>query len=67
VTKRLNQDDKRARKAGQLTTFVQKYARKAQRNQDPNDRTYDRSVEAAIKRMPPAELDRLLRDDEEEA
>jgi len=62
--KRLNADQKRALKPASLQTFVQGYARKAQRNDEPNDRHYDRDLEKAISRMKPVELDSLLRDDE---
>jgi hypothetical protein len=64
VAKKLNADQKRARVAGELTTFVQQYARKAYPNWDPNDRRYDRDVEKRVKRMRPEELDQLLRDDD---
>jgi uncharacterized protein YaaW (UPF0174 family) len=63
LAKKLNLDQKRARQAAQLATFVQRYARKARRTGDPNDRRYDRSVENAFKQMPPDDLDRLLRED----
>lgn len=62
--KKLNADQKRARKAGDLAKFVQQYARKAYPNWDPNDRRYDRDVENQVKRMGPEELDRLLREDD---
>ena len=58
--RKLNADQKRARRAGDLMTFVQRYARKAY----TNDRRCDRDVEARVKRMSPEELDGLLRDDE---
>ena len=40
--------------------FMQQYARKSQRGQEPNDRHYSRKIEAKIKRMKPEELDELL-------
>jgi hypothetical protein len=40
--------------------FMKLYRRKKVRGLDPNDRQYDRKVEQLIKRMSPAELDRLL-------
>jgi hypothetical protein len=64
MAKRLNRDQRLGRKVGALRVFVQQYARKAA-DHDPNDRRYDRSIENAVKQMPPEELDRLLRDDEE--
>jgi hypothetical protein len=45
---------------------MQQYARKAQKRTEPNDRSYDRDVAQSIKRMDPATLDRVLRDDEED-
>jgi hypothetical protein len=60
-----NLDQRRARKSADLADFVRKYARKAQRGVEPNDRKYDVEVERAIKSIPPIELDRLLREDED--
>ena len=64
--KRLNADQKRSLKTAKLQLFVQAYGRKAQKGTEPNDRSYERKVEKAMKRMRPDELDRLLREDEEE-
>ncbi len=66
LAKKLNRDEKQARRIGQLATFVRQYTRKAQRGVEPNDRRYDRGLESAVKRMPPTELDRLLRGDEDD-
>jgi hypothetical protein len=63
--KRLNAAEKRALAAGRVGRFVQQYGRKAHNGHDPNDRSYDRKVERAVKRMKPSKLDELLRDDEE--
>jgi hypothetical protein len=65
IKRRPNASQKRALKSATLKTFVQQYARKAQRGAEPNDRRYDREVERAIKQLKPEELDRLLRDDED--
>ena len=60
-------DQRRARKAADLADFVRQYARKARRGGlDPNDRAFDRKMQQEVKRMPPVELDRLLREDEDE-
>ena len=64
--KRLNADQKRALKSAKLQLFVQSYGRKAQNGVEPNDRFYEREVQKAVKRMRPDELDRLLREDEDE-
>ncbi len=44
----------------EIGAFVQRYARKSQRGQEPNDRGYSRAIEAKIKRMKPEEFDELL-------
>ncbi len=64
--RRPNADQKWALKAAGLHVFARQYGRKAQKRAEPNDRRYDREIESAIKRMDPATLDRLLRDDEED-
>ena len=58
--------ESRARTAATFQLFVQQYARKAQKGQDPNDRRYDRSLEAQARRMRPEELDALLRHGDED-
>lgn len=40
--------------------FVKQYACKAHAGHGPNDRQYDRRIEAIIKRMKPEELDKLM-------
>lgn len=67
MTKRLNIHERRERKAAELQLFVQKYGRKAQRGVEPNDRSYSRNTERLARRLPPLDLDSLLRDGEEEA
>jgi hypothetical protein len=47
-----------------LGTFLQQYARKAQRGVEPNDRHYDRNLEAKLKRMNPEDLSRLMTGDD---
>lgn len=47
--------------------FLKKYGRRAHPKHDPNDRSYDRTVEKKIKQMKPEDLDRLLREDDEVA
>jgi hypothetical protein len=48
---------------GDLAAFLRQYRRKSDAPHDPNDRHYDRELEAKIKRMSPEELDELLRDE----
>jgi hypothetical protein len=44
--------------------FMKEYGRKKRPGLDPNDRHYDPSFEAVVKRMDPEELDALLNEDE---
>jgi hypothetical protein len=52
--------------AKELGTFLRQYGRRAQKGQDPNDRTYDREIEQELRRVKPEELDRLINGDDEE-
>jgi hypothetical protein len=63
--KRLNTTEKRALAAAKVRVFVNQYGRKAQKGVEPNDRHYDEKVGGAVKRMKPAQLDELLREDED--
>ena len=51
---------RRLRLDGEIGAFVKQYARRKQKNMDPNDRGYDRELEQKIKKMKPEELDELL-------
>ncbi|MFM0197561.1 hypothetical protein PQQ65_31160 [Paraburkholderia strydomiana] len=55
----------KTRLAGELSRFVQQYARKAQ-SSEPNDRQYDRKLEKKMKRLSASELSDLLSQDEQE-
>jgi hypothetical protein len=48
-----------------LGAFLQQYQRKAQRGVEPNDRHYDRDLEAKLKRMKPEDLGRLMSEDDD--
>lgn len=50
----------------EIGAFMQQYARKAQRGQEPNDRGYSRAIEAKLKRMRPEELDELLNGEQDD-
>jgi hypothetical protein len=51
----------------ELGSFMKAYGRVAAGNgSDPNDRHYSRELEAEIKRMRPEDLDRLLRDEDDD-
>ena len=55
----------KTRVAGELSRFVQQYARKA-RASEPNDRQYDRKLEKKMKRISASELSDLLSQDGQE-
>ncbi|QLQ34903.1 hypothetical protein [Micromonospora robiginosa] len=59
---------RRERMRRELGAFLKGYGRSSRRRNgmDPNDRTYSRKLETEIKRMRPDDLDRLMRDDEDE-
>lgn len=46
--------------------FLKKYASKRRVGWDPNDRQYNRSVEALVQRMSPEDLDELMNGGDEE-
>jgi len=50
---------------GKVAAFLRKYARKAPKQGEPNDRRFDRQVRQMIRRMKPEELDRLMRGSDE--
>jgi hypothetical protein len=52
--------------AQRIGTFVQQYARKAQKGQEPNDRKYDRGIEEIVRKLKPEELDVLLNGEADE-
>lgn len=53
--------------SGKIAEFLRCYRRKSGNGgRDPNDRDYDRELEARIKRMSPLALDALMRGDEEQ-
>jgi hypothetical protein len=61
-----NRDEKRALKAAEVAVFAKQYARRRQKGVEPNDRSYDRELEEQLKKLDPIELDRILRDDQED-
>jgi hypothetical protein len=64
--RRLNRAEKRALKTAELAKHVQQVSRKAPKHGEPNDRSHDPEFDKKLRRVPPVEMDRLLRDDEEE-
>ena len=51
---------RKQRLEGEIGAFVRQFGRKKQGGGEPNDRRYDRKIEALISRMDPEELDELL-------
>jgi hypothetical protein len=49
-----------------LGVFLRQYRRRRQAGSEPNDRTYDRTIEKMVKRMDPVELDQILRGEDDE-
>jgi len=58
---------RRKKLAADIGTFMKQYGRKARPGRgEPNDRKYSRSIERKLKQMPPDELDRILRGEDED-
>ncbi len=65
--RKLNAEQKRALRVGDLSVFLRQYGRKAQKDFDPNDRSFDVEVAKRIKRhMSASAMDALMRDDEDD-
>ena len=59
---RMKPGDREARRAAAVQLFVRRYGRVAGTGgRDANDRTYDRRVARAVRRMSPERFDALLR------
>jgi hypothetical protein len=58
--------NRKKRLASTIIGFVQKYARKAQKGSDPNDRSYSREIEANLKQLSPEELSELMNAESDE-
>lgn len=57
---------RKKRLVAEIGPFMDQYERKKRPGRgEPNDRTYDRKLEVAVKRMDPVELDALLNGDVE--
>lgn len=57
---------KRAGRTAELAGFVSALGRKTRRNGlDPNDRDVDPALARRLRKVPPIEFDRILRDDED--
>jgi hypothetical protein len=50
----------------ELGTFLRQYSKKAQKGKEPNDRSYDPTIERYIKRLKPEDLDVLINGDDDE-
>ena len=51
---------RKQRLRSEIGAFLRQYQRKAHAGHDPNDRGYNREVEALVKRMSPEEFDELV-------
>jgi hypothetical protein len=56
---------KKRERESTLGAFLRQYGRKRQKGREPNDRGYDRKLEAKVQRMRPEDLDELLRGENE--
>jgi hypothetical protein len=59
-----NVSEKHALRVAGLARHVKAAGRKAQKRTEPNDRKHSPEFAKKLRRLPPTELDRLLRDDE---
>lgn len=62
----MNRTSRFEHEAAAFQLFVKRYARKAQKGVEPNDRRYDHSLQIRARRMRADELDALLRDGEDD-
>jgi hypothetical protein len=46
--------------ASRIDEFLRLYGRRAQRGEEPNDRRYDRKIEAQLSRMKPIDVSALI-------
>jgi hypothetical protein len=65
VRKRLSANQRRQIKTAAIKRFVQAYGRRPGKGNMACDRQMDRKLQEEISRMPPEELDRILREDED--
>ena len=57
---------RRQKLKSQIGAFMRQYQRKTEAGWDPNDRGYDRQLEAKLKRMRPEEFDAFLNDTDDD-
>jgi hypothetical protein len=65
-TKQLSREDRHRKKVEAMRSVIREEERTSRRHGDPNDRHVDQEAERRMKQMKPEDLDRLLRDDDEE-
>lgn len=60
--------DRQDRVRRELGGFLKEYGRssRSRNGMNPNDRQYSRKLETQVKRMRPEDLDRLMRDDDDD-
>lgn len=61
----MSKDKKFIRKSLDIQIFAKQIGRKAHAGHDPNDRQYDPDIAKKLRRMPPKEIDSLLRGEDE--
>jgi hypothetical protein len=59
----MDNNPRKRKLAAKVGKFFQQYGRKRHAGHDPNDRSYDRSLERKLKQLPPEDLDELLSGD----
>jgi hypothetical protein len=64
--RRLNASQKRALKTARMAIYLKQVGRKAQKRTEPNDRRDSYGVGERIRKMSAEEMDRLMREDDDE-
>jgi len=64
--KRLTRQDRYRRKVEAMRAVIREEGRTSRRHGDPNDRQVDHELQRRMKQMKPEELERILRDDDDE-
>lgn len=58
--------ERKERLAAETAVYLRQIGRKAQKGKEPNDRGFDRKLDEKLKRMRPADVDALMRGDDED-
>lgn len=65
--RRLNAAQKRALKTARMAIYLKQVGKKAQKGTEPNDRQDTYGLNQSVRRIPPEEMDLLMREDEDAA